>query len=323
MNEPQFDIHAPDTVSTEDGTITCRDPLTGEHYHNRGGAYKEAVEGYALPARLGRLVERNQKTIRVLDICFGLGYNSFTLVNEILKNGEPFTNIEIEAVEMDLGILQNFPAVIGQPNFAEIRAAGLAEEWARKLVSSNDELLGADCSLKRDGKEPITLSIKLHRADLRQVVPRLVTLAKDTDPRTDLIFHDPFSPNKVPELWTQDIFTCYRKLIADDGRLLTYSAATAIRAGLIEAGFDVYRTKGVAGKKGGTLAIPSSQSAGEGGTVGGASVLDDLIFALEDDEASRLHGRTGVPYRDPTFDGTRNDVLHRRFKEQDEVAKKN
>lgn len=314
MNDPNPDIHAPDTVSTEDGTITCRDPLTGEHYHNRGGAYKEAVEGYYLPARLDRLVERSQTTIRVLDICFGMGYNSFTLVNEILKNGEPFAKIDIEAVEMDLGILQTFPAVIGQESYSAIRAAGLTEEWAKNLVFSNKELLESSCTLRREGKEPLTLTIRLHRADLRQVVPRLAELANNGDSRIDLIFHDPFSPNKVPELWTQDLFACYRKLIADDGRLLTYSAATAIRAGLIEAGFDVYRTKGVAGKTGGTLAVPATMS--------GAHVLDNLIFPLEGDEASRLQGRTGVPYRDPTFNGSRNDVLHRRFKEQDDVAKK-
>lgn len=314
MNDPSSDIHTPDTVSTEDGTITCRDPLTGEHYHNRGGAYKEAVEGYYLPARLERLVERNQTTIRVLDICFGMGYNSFTLVNEVLKNGEPFAKVDIEAVEMDLGILQTFPAVIGQESYSAIRAAGLTEEWARNLVSSNDELLESSCTLEREGKEPLTLSIKLHRADLRQVVPRLAKLALNADSRVDLIFHDPFSPNKVPELWTHDLFACYRELIAVDGRLLTYSAATAIRAGLIEAGFDVYRTKGVAGKTGGTLAVPA--------TVGSANLLDELIFPLEGDEASRLQGRTGVPYRDPTFNGSRNDVLHRRFKEQDDIAKK-
>jgi|AGTN01.2.fsa_nt_gi Uncharacterized conserved protein len=314
MNDPRPGIHTPDTVSTEDGTITCRDPLTGEHYHNRGGAYKEAVEGYALPARLDRLVERNQTTVRVLDICFGMGYNAFTLVNEILKNGEPFTKIEVEAIEMDLGILQHFPAVIGQESFSEIRAAGLTEEWARDLVSSNNELLESSCSLKRDGKEPLSLTIRLHRADLRKVVPRLAKLADSGGHRVDFIFHDPFSPNKVPELWTLDLFACYRRLIADDGRVLTYSAATAIRAGLIEAGFDVYRTKGVAGKKGGTLAVPATGS--------GAQVLDDLIFTLDDDEASRLQGRTGVPYRDQTFNGSRNDVLHRRFKEQDDVAGK-
>lgn len=314
MNDPTSDIHLPDTVSTEDGTITCRDPLTGEHYHNRGGAYKEGVEGYALPARLNRLVERNQTTVRVLDICFGMGYNSFTLVNEILKNGEPFGKIEIEAVEMDLGILQHFPAVVAQESFSDIRAAGLTEDWAKSLVSSNNELFESSCSLKREGKEPLTLSIKLHRADLRKIVPALARLADKADSRVDFIFHDPFSPNKVPELWTHDLFACYRKLIADDGRVLTYSAATAIRAGLIEAGFDVYRTKGVAGKKGGTLAAPATGS--------GAHILDDLIFALEDDEASRLQGRTGVPYRDSTFNGSRNDVLHRRFKEQDDVARK-
>jgi chorismate dehydratase len=320
--EPDAKIQAPDTVSTADGTITCRDQQTGELYHNSGGAYREAVEGYSQPACLHRLFrDERPTTLRLLDICFGMGYNSFAMVNEIIKHGHPFHNIEIEAVEMDFGILQHFPSVIDQACFAELRDSGITRAWAQELVASPQESLVAKVELTGLKQGRITLSIRLHLGDLRTIVPQLAVDATAPGRKFDFIFHDPFSPNKVPELWTHDLFYCYRKLIKDDGRFLTYSAASAVRAGLIEAGFDVFRTKGVGFKAGGgTLAVPTRSDLNSATRDGVGVLVDDLIFLLEDEESSRLTGRPGVPYRDKEFCSTRREVLQRRAKEQDALT---
>ena len=55
----------------------------------------------------------------------------------------------------------------------------------------------------------------------------------------DVIFHDPFSPRKNPELWTEEFFRKEYSKLAKGGRLVTYSCAKAVRDNLRKAGFVV------------------------------------------------------------------------------------
>jgi chorismate dehydratase len=55
----------------------------------------------------------------------------------------------------------------------------------------------------------------------------------------DIIFLDPFSPKKNPELWTETFFKELRRLINKDGILTTYSCAGIVRRNLKSAGFTV------------------------------------------------------------------------------------
>lgn len=55
----------------------------------------------------------------------------------------------------------------------------------------------------------------------------------------ELVYFDPFSPDKNPELWSLAFLTAVRSACADDARLITYSAATPTRVTLLLAGFYV------------------------------------------------------------------------------------
>src|SRR5262249_3838994 len=129
----------------------------------------------------------------------------------------------------------------------------------------------------------ISCELTLAQGDLRQVVP-------DLSEALDLVFHDPFSPARVPELWTADLFKHYFRLLKPKGgRLLTFSAAAAVRGGLRAAGFSVWRTEAVGGKSGGTLACSKEISAA------------CHNFPLRDEEEQKLRTRSGIPYRDPSL----------------------
>ena len=149
--------------------------------------------------------------------------------------------------------------------------------------------------------------------DLRTVLPTL------QEP-FDRVFHDPFSPQYVPELWTCEVFQEYYRLLDPrQGCLLTYSAAAAVRGGLIETGFALGRTIGVGDKTGGTAAwIPSQSLEIQGAETQDPNVDCSVpIRALTTWEQAYLDSRAGLPYRDPGLRGNRSDILSRRSAEQE------
>ena len=70
-------------VITKDGSISFRSEKFNENFHSKAGAYFETKNKFINPSRLERF---QNKSINVLDICFGIGYNSALL----------FENLKIE-----------------------------------------------------------------------------------------------------------------------------------------------------------------------------------------------------------------------------------
>jgi tRNA U34 5-methylaminomethyl-2-thiouridine-forming methyltransferase MnmC len=68
-------------------------------------------------------------------------------------------------------------------------------------------------------------------------------------PRFDLIYFDPFSPERQPELWNSSIFCKLASHCNPMAKLVTYSAKGAVRRSLIEAGFVPERIPGPPGKR--------------------------------------------------------------------------
>lgn len=303
---------------TKDGSITLAEKSTGEWYHNSAGAYEESLVNYCEPALA--LLKREGKefnSLRLLDVCFGMGYNSFTLIEELLRAQIPVSVLEVVAVELDENLLPAMARVLNQDFYVEIEKFGLKE--AAQLFDGTkvrDGLLSF--SLAPEKKSGSTSSIeridfKLYLSDLRKYLPRC---AKE-EAGFDLVFHDPFSPNRVPQFWTKEIFDIYYRLLKPKaGTLFTYSVATAVRAGLIESGFSIFRTRAVGAKSGGTVALSASGEAPENLTVSG----QPLFFSLDEEELERLKLRAGVPYRDPELNRARNDILKVRQLEQDELS---
>ncbi len=102
---------------TADGSLSCLDAAVGQVCHNRAGAYTEAVNNYVFPSGL---LDKAQQTgeVRVLDACYGMGYNSWALINELLRQHQtseapagPIT-ISIVAVEQSLEIMQFWSQVL-------------------------------------------------------------------------------------------------------------------------------------------------------------------------------------------------------------------
>lgn len=271
-------------ATTEDGSLSLHENNLDELYHNRAGAYTEAVTNYVEPALQFLKLARAGGALQVLDSCFGLGYNSLALAN-YLATSKQFS-LKVDAVELDPEVLAVVPEVLAQPCFAALKNQTLAE-----------------------------LNFRINICDLRQF---LLERASSAAKNYDLIYHDPFSPKKVPELWSVDLFRHYFQSMSEDSALLTYASAPAVRGALISLGFNVYRTTGLGRKNGGTIAIKTSNKE----LVQSLLLMpNSCIFEIAGEELRRLGKSSQVPFRDANLTDDSQTILARREAEQLEFRK--
>lgn len=83
---------------TNDGSVGLFSPDADDIYHSTYGAFTEAYEKFILPANLKKYFEKNNK-IKILDICFGIGYNTKSFLNFYKENF--LQNIYIETKHSD------------------------------------------------------------------------------------------------------------------------------------------------------------------------------------------------------------------------------
>ena len=67
---------------TNDGSVGLYSQADNDIYHSTYGALTEAYEKFILPADLKNFFQKNSE-IKILDICFGIGYNSKSFLNFI------------------------------------------------------------------------------------------------------------------------------------------------------------------------------------------------------------------------------------------------
>jgi len=87
---------------TNDGSVGLYSDEDNDIYHSTYGALSEAYEKFFIPSDF---LNNEQEDIKILDICYGIGYNSKTIINEKIKNY--FNNTYIEQIHTD-NILQSF-----------------------------------------------------------------------------------------------------------------------------------------------------------------------------------------------------------------------
>lgn len=187
-------------VITKDGSVTFYNSAFDDVYHSESGAVEEAFEKHAKQAELHRA-----KKLRVLDICFGLGYNTAAALDTF--NGE---KIEIVGLENDIEIIDKIPSL--SPEF---------KSW-NLVKKASEELAYVDSRVK----------LKIIIGDARKTI-------KEIGKGFDVVFLDPFSPDKCPELWTEEFMKDVASVCNKGCVLTTYSCAKKVRENLRKAGFVV------------------------------------------------------------------------------------
>jgi len=198
-------------VLCEDGTYTLYSEEFDEPYHStKDGALHESLQKHVLPA----LTYKKERTsLVILDICFGLGYNSFATIAHVLEQGLD-TRIHIISPEFDTALIHSLEDFDYPPAFVGIRHI---------IQAVSRDLYYEDAQFK----------IEILPGDARETVKKI-------EERCDIIYQDAFSPVHNPLLWTREWFADLRALCQEDAILTTYSTASAVRLALYENGFYIF-----------------------------------------------------------------------------------
>ena len=279
--------------TTADGSITFFSPEFQETFHSSSGAKEEALHKFVIPSGLKTLVQKRKEEqrsdrsplanpaknshkipIKILDVCYGLGYNTAAALETIWKI-DPAYPVELWAWELEptvpqaaLGFLKSYPFPIPK----------ILTTLATELKVNSPQLQG-----------------RLEIGDARQTIQR-----STPDWQADVIFLDPFSPPKCPQLWSIEFIALLAQHLQPQGKIITYSCAAAVRTALLKAGLYIASTPSVGRKNPGSIASPSP-----------------LEFPpLTPAELEYLQTRAAIPYRDPHLQDGAITIRQRRTQEQ-------
>lgn len=260
---------------TGDGSFTFYSTEFGETFHSHHGAHQEAMGKFVYPTLLPEKAKQGQ--IKILDVCYGLGYNTAAALETIWQIN-PDCQVQVYALELNPVVPR---AAIAN---AVLQIGSLRVQTYLNTLAHDLEIQSPDCEahlLVGDARQTL------------QVIQKQQFLA-------DAIFLDPFSPPNCPQLWTVEFFKGLSQCLHPQGRLATYSCAAAVRTGLMEAGFAIAASPPVGRRTTGTIA--------------GFSLTDDL--ALTPQEQEHLQTVAAIPYRDPQLIDTAATIRTRRQQEQ-------
>ena len=271
-------------ILTKDGSISLRSLFFQENFHSLEGALKETEIKFINPSDLKRFKE---KSINVLDICFGLGYNSASLFNNIIKQNS-FINwyaLEIDNRPLEYSLRNKLFQKLWHPKVLKIFKS-LSQKCHYKDNSFKCDILWGDA-----------------REQIRNIPKNI---------KFDLIYLDGFSPQKCPQVWSLEFLDKVTQKLNPHGYLITYSSSAAVRKTLRNLGLNIFSIK------------PNliSHNLWSNGTVA-LKVIDEkkvksnLYFEkLSLMEEEHLLTKASIPYRDPTLSLQAKDIIHKRFQEQ-------
>lgn len=226
----------PEIRLTKDGSTTLFSNKFDQHYHNPNGAVDESKYVFFDVMGISEKLKSVDK-LSVFEMGFGTGLN-LILMKEYLENAESKTRVHFRSVEaypidketagrLDFGgeLEKQNPGMILKTVFENLKPG-----WNTFEISDR-------------------LTLELFYGTFKQMPP--------PEEQADLFFHDPFSPEVNPELWSVEVFQSLRSFAKEDALLSTYCAATSARAAMAVAGWFVAKTRGALGKREMTIASPN------------------------------------------------------------------
>ncbi len=260
---------------TEDGSVTFWSETFQETFHSAHGAKYEAEAKFVIPAKIAEKA-KTQTQLNILDVCYGLGYNSAAAIAAVSELKDRTADLHIIALENNLEVPQKAIAAglvnIWQPAIAEI----LTTAAATQTVTTDN------------------LSLQLLIGDARQ------TISQVPNKWADAIFLDPFSPPHCPQLWTVEFIQLLANCLKPNGYLVTYSSSAAVRAAMLNAGLQIGAIAPIGRKSPSTIAAFSPTP----------------LPPISETEAAFLKTRAAIPYRDRSLTSTASAIIATRQAEQ-------
>ena len=271
-------------VLTKDGSYSLRSLFFRENFHSTLGAFEETKIKFTAPSNLERF---KGKSLNVLDICFGLGYNSASLLNQLIKQKSYLILYELEIDKKPLEYS------LSNKSFLKL--------WAPKVKRIFESLY------QNDNFEDEFFKCKILWGDAREKIDIIPSSFK-----FDLIYLDGFSPQKCPQVWTIEFLSKVVEKLNPQGYLITYSSSAAVRKTLRNLGLEIFNIKSRFNEK----------TFWSHGTVGIGKLYKNKLesnFNLEKlsiMEEEHLLTKASIPYRDQDLNSGKDDIIKKRLNEQ-------
>ncbi|MDP1635054.1 MAG: tRNA (5-methylaminomethyl-2-thiouridine)(34)-methyltransferase MnmD, partial [Gallionellaceae bacterium] len=170
---------------------------------------------------------------------FCIGETGFGTGLNFLCAWQLFEQVAPPGASLDFFSVEKFPlsdddlraALALWPELA-VLAAVLLARWKRRVPGWNRWSFA-------NGRVRLTLALE----DVEQALPQLPVRC------VDAWFLDGFSPEKNPEMWSDEVMAGLGRASRARATLATYSSAGWVRRGLLQAGFAVERVEGFGRKR--------------------------------------------------------------------------
>ena len=198
-------------VQSDDGSFTAYSTEFDEHYHStKDGALLESLQKHVIPALLH---VSSKEEISILDICFGLGFNTLATLYYMKKEGIK-KRLTIYSPEFDKELIASLKHFVYPEIFLEFK-----------------EII--DAVSETGGYRDDSLHVSLYLGDAREFL-------RECKHQFDIVYQDAFSPSSNPILWTKEYFADIARVMKEDGILTTYSISLATRLALHVSRFHIY-----------------------------------------------------------------------------------
>jgi len=271
-------------VLTKDGSYSLRSVFFQENFHSFLGALEETKLKFTAPSDLQRF---KGKSVSVLDICFGLGYNSASLLDELIKQK---SYLNWYALEIDK-----------RPLEYSLRNKSFLKLWAPKVKKIFRSLY------RKDYFEDQFFKCNLLWGDAREKINII-----PSDIKFDLVYLDGFSPQKCPQVWTIEFLSKVTEKLNPQGYLITYSSSASVRKSLRNLGLEIFTIKPSFNDRAfwsrGTVAISKFDK--------NKLKTNFNLKQLSVMEEEHLLTKASIPYRDQDLNSTKEDIIMKRLDEQ-------
>lgn len=208
---------SPDPHLTPDGSFTLYSVRYGQHYHSRHGAQTQSERVYLEGTRT-----HLHPSPHVLEVGFGVGLNFLTTLRNAVSRGVSLNYLAFEFDPVPLDVLARLSS--NHPLFDHPVWQGILSRWGSSFTFS---------------LEHTTVSVQVQD----------VTQAVFPENLFSAVYLDGFSPKSNPEVWTSGFCHSVASALVSGGWLSTYSSSGTVRRALVEAGLEVHKCTGLAGKR--------------------------------------------------------------------------
>jgi len=324
---------------TNDGSAGLYNDSVGDIYHSTYGAYSESYEKFLKASGFLEYIKEHD-SVAILDVCYGIGYNTKTALDEIFKLSKTI-DTRIDALEYDKNLVNISPFlkhqkvdniinefIIEKSNFDTdmslweilgyfyktrgILHINFKNLILSRLIRNKNSFLCKVLYSVVDFLHNIYyhyISIRTKKGQKRPKFNKTLLTFHFNDARQSVlklntkynfIFLDAFTPKKLPTLWSFEFFKELYRLLDEDGVLATYSSSAAVRAAMLEAGFYIGGSFDENGKTIGTIA---------------AKQKNLIKHELSEFDLGLLKTRAGIFYRDENLNASAGILTRHRDEE--------